>query len=155
MTPTPNPTAEQIVAEAMVNAGAPLMHSRIEEAVCGALRAHGLLSEGAPSEESRDLLALAKHLHSRYGRNQPVEWDAMPGHLQNGWLIEAENIPSAGVAPQEPSEAEKKLEEIRRYAEDRAAHCGHPILNIVGSGRIASDLFEILGVDWPEGDEDE
>lgn len=36
-------TAEQIVAEAMVDAGAPLMHSRVEEAVVAALRAHDLL----------------------------------------------------------------------------------------------------------------
>lgn len=43
-------TAEQVIAEAMVNAGAPLMHSRVEESVAAALRANGLLSEGAPSE---------------------------------------------------------------------------------------------------------
>lgn len=50
MTTTPNPTAESVIAEAMVNAGAPLMHSRVEESVAAALRAHGLLSEGAPTE---------------------------------------------------------------------------------------------------------
>ena len=50
MTTTPNPTAESVIAEAMVNAGAPLMHSRVEESVAAALRRFGLLSEGTPSE---------------------------------------------------------------------------------------------------------
>ncbi len=50
MNDTPNQTAESVIAEAMVNAGAPLMHSRVEESVAAALRTHGLLSEGAPSE---------------------------------------------------------------------------------------------------------
>ena len=56
MTTTPNPTAESIIAEAMVNAGAPLMHSRVEEAVANALRAHNLLSEGAPVQGNAKLL---------------------------------------------------------------------------------------------------
>lgn len=41
-------------------------------------------------------------------------------------------------------------EKVRRYAEDRAAHARHPRLNTVGSGRIASDLFQILGLPYPE-----
>lgn len=49
MNDTPNQTAESVIAEAMVNAGAPLMHSRVEESVAAALRAHGLLPEGAPT----------------------------------------------------------------------------------------------------------
>lgn len=63
MNDTPNQTAEQVIAEAMVNAGAPLMHSRVEESVAAALRAHGLLSEGAPSEDDREALAsiLSEH----------------------------------------------------------------------------------------------
>lgn len=38
-----NVTPEKIVADAMVNAGAPLMHSRVEEAVVAALREAGML----------------------------------------------------------------------------------------------------------------
>ena len=40
-----NTTPETIIAEAMVGAGAPLMHSRVEEAVAGALRKAGMLVE--------------------------------------------------------------------------------------------------------------
>ena len=40
-----NKTPEAIIAEAMVGAGAPLMHSRVEEAVAGALRKAGMLAE--------------------------------------------------------------------------------------------------------------
>ena len=40
-----NQTPESVIAEAMVNAGAPLMHSRVEEAVAGALRKAGMLAE--------------------------------------------------------------------------------------------------------------
>ena len=40
-----NKTPEAIIAEAMVSAGAPLMHSRVEEAVAGALRKAGILAE--------------------------------------------------------------------------------------------------------------
>lgn len=40
-----NKTPEAIIAEAMVSAGAPLMHSRVEEAVAGALRKTGMLAE--------------------------------------------------------------------------------------------------------------
>lgn len=73
-----------------------------------------LATAGAPSEEPRDLLELAKHLHRRYGRNQPKSWDDLPGHLQNGWLIEAENIPhtAAGVGSPVPVQVdETKLAE--------------------------------------------
>ena len=40
-----NQTPESVIAEALVNAGAPLMHSRVEEAVAGALRKAGMLAE--------------------------------------------------------------------------------------------------------------
>ena len=40
-----NKTPEAIIAEAMVSAGAPLMHSRVEESVAGALRKAGMLAE--------------------------------------------------------------------------------------------------------------
>ena len=53
------PTAESVIAEEMVNAGAPLMHSRVEESVAVALRAHGLLSEGAPTEAQVEAAAKA------------------------------------------------------------------------------------------------
>lgn len=38
---------EDLIAEAMVNAGAPLMHSRVEEGVASALRAANMLRESA------------------------------------------------------------------------------------------------------------
>lgn len=48
-----------------------------------------------------------------------------------------------------------KLDRIEAYARDRAYHAKHPILNTVGSARIASDLFNILDVeyDWEGWDE--
>lgn len=59
MNDTPNQTAESVIAEAMVNAGAPLMHSRVEESVAAALRRFGLLSEGTPSEAQVEAAARA------------------------------------------------------------------------------------------------
>lgn len=41
------------------------------------------------------------------------------------------------------------LENVRLYAEERAAHARLPLLNTVGSARIASDLFQILGLPYP------
>lgn len=47
------------------------------------------------------------------------------------------------------------IEKVRAYANDRAVHARHPILNQVGSGRIASDLFEILGLPYPFPEDEE
>ena len=52
-----NQTPESVIAEAMVNAGAPLMHSRVEEGVAAALRAANMLREPGmpePSESERE-----------------------------------------------------------------------------------------------------
>lgn len=46
-------TNEQIVAEAMADAGAPLMHSRVEEAVVAALRTAGRLQDAATIREAK------------------------------------------------------------------------------------------------------
>lgn len=73
MTPTPNPTAEQIVADAITaywadeersgpNRG-PLAHDfACGEAATAALRAAGLLSEGAPTEAQIERAAAARAL---------------------------------------------------------------------------------------------
>ena len=56
-------TPEQIVAEAMVNAGAPLMGPQVEEAVVAALGAAGLLATAgvAPQEQLSDDDLLKKY----------------------------------------------------------------------------------------------
>ena len=53
MTATPNPTAEQIVEEALNRID--LYADELPKAVVSTLRAHGLLSEGASSEERRGI----------------------------------------------------------------------------------------------------
>lgn len=101
MTTTPNPTAESVIAEAMVNAGAPLMHSRVEESVAAALRANNLLSEGAPSEEQieRAARAIRADYVQRYPEEPPV-YHAGAG--QPVWRHMARAaLGAAGVAPQE------------------------------------------------------
>ena len=64
--PTPNPTAEQVVRQALDDRDW-YMHSE-EEAVVAALRAHGLLSESAPSEEQieRAQKQLAAEIHEAW-----------------------------------------------------------------------------------------
>jgi len=52
-------TNEKIVADAMANAGAPLMHSRIEEAVVAALEAAGRLL-GKPTDEQVERAAVVQ-----------------------------------------------------------------------------------------------
>lgn len=121
MTSTPNPTAESVIAEAMVNAGAPLMHSRVEESVAAALRANNLLSEGAPTEA---LIAEAKR-RARKRRG-------------DGWLKEADMldrlIAALEAATRERDAAVAAVERIReavsghpecdRYSEDDVISCG-------------------------------
>lgn len=103
MTPTPNPTAEQIVADAITaywadeersgpNRG-PLAHDfACGEAATAALRVAGLLSEGAPSEEQIEKAANAMQNESG-GFFSLESWR----HLARVALT------AAGVAPQEPS----------------------------------------------------
>ena len=57
MTPTPNPTAEQIIEDALRDSWSDeLEYTDAPEAITAALRAHGLLSEGAPVKGSAKLL---------------------------------------------------------------------------------------------------
>lgn len=100
MSTTPNPTAESVIAEAMVNAGAPLMHSRVEESVAAALRANGLLSEGAPSEEQVERAAKA-YLN---GGIYTLESDGEHHARMRAALT------AAGVAPQENPKCEHGVE---------------------------------------------
>lgn len=99
MMTTPNPTAERVIAEAMVNAGAPLMHSRVEESVAAALRAHGLLSEGAPSEEHPEFCYCGQILK----REDKIDFYTLkcPKLQCGGFRMVPKR--SAGGTPQEPS----------------------------------------------------
>ena len=71
-----NQTPESVIAEAMVNAGAPLMHSRVEERVAAALRAANMLREpGVPdaaTEQAKQELAACLDLRA-YWRGQSVK----------------------------------------------------------------------------------
>ena len=71
-----NQTPESVIAEAMVNAGAPLMHSRVEEGVASALRAANMLREpGVPdaaTEQAKQELAACLDLRA-YWRGQSVK----------------------------------------------------------------------------------
>ena len=108
MNDTPNQTAERVIAEAMVNAGAPLMHSRVEESVAAALRANGLLSEGAPSEQQVELAAEA--LARREPMRSATEWENLHEFERSGFRESARAaLVAAGVAPQAESADHEKL----------------------------------------------
>ena len=144
MSTTPNPTAESVIAEAMVNAGAPLMHSRVEESVAAALRANNLLSEGAPTEA---LIAEAK----RRARKRRGE----------GWLKEADMLDrliaaleAAGVGSPVPVRVDEPLpnhcqtcgawgtNEIHLTGCPKLAEGGRVVLGGAQVERAARALFE-------------
>ncbi len=60
-----NQSPESVIAEAMVNAGAPLMHSRVEEGVASALRASNMLRE--PGDAA---LAAIERVRAEHSKNQ-------------------------------------------------------------------------------------
>lgn len=103
MTTTPNPTTESVIAEAMVNAGAPLMHSRVEESVAAALRANGLLSEGAPREKQARAIRKLDNVQAIFAGAQASVTDAVRELSLTSAALEA-----AVVAPQEPNQNETK-----------------------------------------------
>lgn len=101
MTTTPNPTPEQIIAQALANLDARQIemedHREDARVIAHDLRAHGLLTEGAPTEEQIDaVVAEMTRLRS------VVAWWASPDVAEA--LIRAAALTAAGVAPQEPSE---------------------------------------------------
>ena len=95
---TNEPTAESVIAEAMVNAGAPLMHSRVEESVAAVLRANGLLSEGAPSEAQARAIRKLDNVQAILAGAQASVTDAV-----RELSLTSAALTAAGVAPQEPS----------------------------------------------------
>ena len=68
-----NQTPESVIAEAMVNAGAPLMHSRVEEGVASALRAANMLREPGVPDAATEELARIKPLFENLSREYPNE----------------------------------------------------------------------------------
>lgn len=107
MTPTPNPTAEQVFEVAMQ-----LAAMTLGQTVSGRLRksdlahyllrnvplARGLLSEGAPSEEQVERAAQALFAREQYG-----EWDDFHKITQDRYRDTARAaLTAAGVAPQKP-----------------------------------------------------
>ena len=99
-----NQTPESVIAEAMVNAGAPLMHSRVEEGVAAALRATNMLREpGAPdaaTEQAKQELAACLDLRA-YWRGQSVkarsERDAATAATERVRAIHVRGTSSIGV----------------------------------------------------------
>lgn len=67
------PTPEQIVAEAMVNAGAPLVHSRVEDAVVAALRDAGkLVAASAVIPPEPEAGQLSQRIEALEGKHAPI-----------------------------------------------------------------------------------
>lgn len=64
-------------------------------------------------------------------------------------LFLEENVPGLFT----PTAESNLRDDLRAYAADRAFHAKHPTLNTVGSVRIASDLFQMLGLPYPEGED--
>ena len=81
-----NQTPESVIAEAMVNAGAPLMHSRVEEGVASALRAANMLREpGEPdaATEARLVSMTGKRNRARLnGDRYRLERDAATAAIE-------------------------------------------------------------------------
>ena len=68
-----NQTPESVIAEALSSAGAPLMHSRVEDGVAAALRAANLLREPGVPDAANEELARIKPLFENYSREYPNE----------------------------------------------------------------------------------
>ncbi len=114
MTPTPNPTAEQAIAEALQDMWpdstlfgdpwSPESHEVVS--IASKLRTHGLLSEGAPSEEQIERAARAlfedPNVPAEYTWEEMVAEDPSRADI---WRDDARRVlTAAGVAPQEPSD---------------------------------------------------
>ena len=108
MTTTPNPTAEQIVRATLLRCQFDTLGDKVADVVKD-LRAHGLLSEGAPSEEQIERAARA-FFREYHGEDiWPEIWD--DGELDTRSRALAATraaLTAAGVAPQEPSQTETK-----------------------------------------------
>ena len=133
------PTAESVIAEEMVNAGAPLMHSRVEESVAVALRAHGLLSEGAPTEAQVE--AVAKTLHETrnpwfgaYG-----DWGAAGFEVKKAFRESARAALAAATIPKPVLDPEKVAEVLLENAKSRY---GGLLFEERAAARIAHALCE-------------
>lgn len=108
-------TNEAIVAEAMVDAGAPLMHSRVEEAVVAALESDNRLVGEQTDEEIHDAaIDRARALADRWNDTP----DYMPSEYDRGRVdqrhemteqllvaLDSAATATAGVAPQAPVDA--------------------------------------------------
>lgn len=113
MTPTPNPTAERVCdviaktirrVDGRHSMGAGALGEHIEEA----LRAHGLLSEGTPSEEQVERAAREWYEQA----NGYETWASASGqHQQVVRVRAAKALTAAGVTPQES--ATQPVEEER------------------------------------------
>lgn len=112
MTTTPNPTAEQIVSEALGPYG--LIGRARDLAARNAveqLRTHGLLSEGTdPSRQEIPLVCLGFESGSTFavtGENAGHWVEGSPTHVS---IAEGTRtaLTATGVAPQEPSQTETK-----------------------------------------------
>ena len=85
-----NQTPESVIAEAMVNAGAPLMHSRVEEGVASALRAANMLREpGVPDAAT----AALERVRARLG-------DILPDWSDSGVIAVADILAALDGAPE-------------------------------------------------------
>lgn len=68
-----NETPESVIAEALSSAGAPLMHSRVEEGVASALRAANMLLEPGGPDAANEELVRIKPLFENLSREYPNE----------------------------------------------------------------------------------
>lgn len=90
-----------------------------------------------------------KHAVFEVARNQGLPDDTPRDHpkVYRGDVVAVRNVNAEYIAAASPDVVLgllQTLDKVRAYAEDRAFHAtGH--LNTVNSGRIASDLLEILG----------
>ena len=102
--PTPNPTAEQIALRALhpeATRNLPLA-SIYAKRICHDLRAHGLLSEGAPTEAQVEAAVHAAWVKSREFRGVGGQAEfAPPWEFQQ--VIRAALVAAQGAAPVLPS----------------------------------------------------
>lgn len=129
MTPTPNPTAEPLKSwEVNSNAWEAFadeehMTNGIQAAYEAGLRAHGLLSEGAPSEEQIERAAEAMIDASPDVTRETVSDEEFAWYLQDARAA----LTASGAAPQEPQalDPEKVKAWLQREFGSVLAHDPH------------------------------
>lgn len=153
MTPTPNPTAEQIVQlvidayDEMGNLDMSNLRVQMAEVAVETLRAHGLLSEGAPSEEQVERAAREWYEQA----NGYETWASASGqHQQVVRVRAAKALTAAGVTQQEPKcEHGVALIDLCQFADHVANDEPADREKLIAEAMAAVSTPRYVGAPWP------